>query len=100
MRNKRNYLIALSLACIIGTSVSSNAINAKAEIDGDLSIEEGGKEYILTEEDALLDQKKLEEDIAVPFAAGDFNIDFKRIVLCKKKIIIADQLLLKMFCNI
>ena len=56
MRNKRNYLIALSLACIIGTSISSNAINAKAEVDGDLSIEEGGKEYILTEEDALLDQ--------------------------------------------
>jgi|InofroStandDraft_1065614.scaffolds.fasta_scaffold08631_2 hypothetical protein len=76
MRNKRNYLIALSLACIIGTSISSNAINAKAEVDGDLSIEEGGKEYILTEEDALLDQEKLEEDVTVPFATGDFNINF------------------------
>lgn len=70
MRNKRNYLMALSLACIIGASVSSNTISVKAEtgsdiseIDGDLSIEEGGKEYILTEEDKLLDQKKLEEDI-------------------------------------
>ncbi len=76
MRKSKIYFMALSLFCITGASFNSNIINAKAEVDGDLSIEEGGNEYILTEEDVLLDQQKMEEDIPEPSAAGDFNINF------------------------
>lgn len=76
MRKSKIYFMALSLFCITGASFNNNIINAKAEVDGDLSIEEGGNEYILTEEDVLLDQQKMEEDIPEPSAAGDFNINF------------------------
>lgn len=87
MRKKYlNRILAITMTAIMGfatfgncavTSAMASALKENEGIDGDLSLEEGAKEYALTEEDVLLDKEKMEEDVPLPFSVNsDFDIKF------------------------